>query len=64
MNKKFTLLCTLALALPCAAFLTSIERESATTPRPDFYTVDFFDNYLRENFVLSSGFVGKGNNLL
>ena len=64
MNKKITLLCTLALALPCAAFLTTIERSPMTTPSIDFYHVDFFDNYLRENFTLSSGYSGKGNNLL
>lgn len=28
------------------------------------YLVDFFNNYKREQFTLSSGFVGKGNNLL
>lgn len=28
------------------------------------YHVDFFNNYLREDFVLSSGYKGKGNNLL
>ena len=28
------------------------------------YNVDFFNNYLREDFILSSNFSGKGNNLI
>ena len=36
----------------------------ATEPLHAVYTVDFFNNYLREEFTLSTGFKGRGNNLL
>ena len=66
MNKKLRRACTFGLALSCMTFFTScgVLEANATTPEVQTYYVDFFNNYLREEFTLSSGFVGKGNNII
>ena len=62
MNKKvlfFGSLLLTALILPLASVThTSAKADSKT------YHVDFFNNYLREEFKLSTGFTAKGNNVL
>ena len=65
MNKKFILLPVLGIALTSAVALGALSHGVfATQPERYTYTVDFFNNYLREDFELSNGTKGKGNNLL
>ena len=65
MNKKMKLITTLGLALSCATILTvGAISEGVFADMEKTYLVDFFDNYNREEFTLSSGYIGKGNNLL
>ena len=66
MNKKLRLAFTLGLALSCTTFFVSnvAGQSVASGESIQRYLVDFFENYLREDFTLSSGYVGKGNNLL
>ena len=66
MNKKLRIACTFGLALSCTTFFAScaVIKANATEPETKTYYVDFFNNYLREEFTLSSGFVGKGNNII
>ena len=60
MNNKFKLLVILTATLVLSAFNTfALNAEGSNT-----HHVDFFNNYLREEFELSNGFKGKGNNLL
>ena len=64
MNKKI-LLPIVGLAIVSAvAFSAAYNMILATSPSVHTYQVDFFNNYLREDFVLSNGTKGKGNNLL
>ena len=64
MNKKI-LLPIVGLAIVSAvAFSAASNMLLATQPSLHTYQVDFFNNYLREDFVLSNGTKGKGNNLL
>ena len=64
MNKKI-LLSIVGLAIVSAvAFGAASNMLLATSPSLHTYQVDFFNNYLREDFVLSNGTKGKGNNLL
>ena len=66
MNKKVRSILTFGLAISCTSFFAScaVQKAEALDPAPDLVYVDFFDNYLREEFTLSSGFAGKGNNLI
>ena len=58
---KLKLLGLVALSLSCiSATIRPIEAE----PSFDGYIVDFFNNYLREDVVLSNGTYAKGNNVL
>ena len=65
MNKKLILLPILGLTLSASiAIGVTAHSVYATSPSRRTFTVDFFNNYLREEFTLSNGFTGKGNNLL
>ena len=66
MNKKITFLATLGLTLSCAFALTNnINKLTAQEEAGSvIHYVDFFNNYKREEFELSNGFKGKGNNLI
>ena len=66
MNKKIRLGCTLGLALACTTFVAcnSTPHALSAWTFEDYYLVDFFENYQREDFTLSSGFIGRGDNLL
>ena len=64
MSKK-VLLPVLALALTSSVtFGVVMHANYATEPQLRTYQVDFYNNYLREEFTLSNGTKGKGNNLL
>ena len=64
MNKKL-LLPILGLTLTCSVAVGVISHTVfAYSPVPHTYHVDFFNNYLREEFTLSNGQKGKGNNLI
>ena len=63
MNKKIRLLTILGLAFSFAALATSNVKRTSAQYYGQYY-VDFFNNYLREEFTLSNGTTGKGNNLL
>ena len=64
MNKKI-LLPVIGLSLITAVAVGTVSHIAlAYSPVTPTYTVDFFNNYLREDFTLSNGFQGKGNNLL
>ena len=65
MNKKTRIIVAAILATSCsAALLTGLGIKAAYASSENTYLVDFYDNYLREDFTLSNGFTGKGNNLL
>ena len=68
MNKKSHILVLVGLVVSSAALIaTNInarEVKALTDEQPVYYHVDFFSNYLREEFTLSNGTTGKGNNLL
>ena len=63
MNKKI-LLPIVGLSIVSAVAFGAAANIALAYYTPTSYTVDFFNNYLREDFVLSNGFQGKGNNLL
>ena len=63
MKKKIRLLTILGLAFSFAALATSNVKRTSAWYYGQCY-VDFFNNYLREEFTLSNGTTGKGNNLL
>ena len=64
MNKKL-LLPVLGLTLTSVVAVGVISHGVyATQPQVHTYIVDFFNNYQREEFTLSNGQKGKGNNLL
>ena len=65
MNKKLILLPIVGLTLSSVIALSVVSHGVyATDPARRSFTVDFYNNYLREDFVLSNGTKGKGNNLL
>ena len=65
MNKKLVMLPLACIALSCALTIgVTSHSVYATEPLMNTYIVDFFNNYLREDFVLSNGTKGKGNNLI
>ena len=63
MSKKL-LLPVIGLALCSIVTVNAFRSVSATSPVQPTCKVDFFNNYLREEFTLSNGTKGKGNNLL
>ena len=63
MNKKI-LLPIVGLSIVSAVAFGAAANIALAYYTPTTYTVDFFNNYLREDFTLSNGFQGKGNNLL
>ena len=64
MNKKI-LLPILGLTLTGVVAIGVVSHAVyATEPQVHTYIVDFFNNYQREEFTLSNGQKGKGNNLL
>ena len=64
MNKKLLLpIVGIALSSSIAVGVVS-HAVYANSPVQPTYNVDFFNNYLREDFVLSNGMKGKGNNLI
>ena len=63
MSKKY-ILPIIGLALCSAVAIGVAHAVYATEPQMLTYQVDFFNNYLREEFTLSNGTKGKGNNLL
>ena len=60
--KNIKLLGLVALSLSCIS--ATVAPIKNTEPSFDGYTVYFFNNYLREEFTLSNGTKGKGDNLL
>ena len=64
MNKKLRLGCTLGLALSCTLVAACNAYKNVSAEPITTCFVDFFDNYLREEFVLSSGYSGRGNNII
>ena len=67
MNKKSKLFATLGLTISCGlamAFSSQISGLKASPMEVSSCHVDFFNNYLREDFELSNGTKGKGNNLI
>ena len=65
MNRKFKILALTGLIISSAAMVaTSVYGQEVKAVEDKLYYVDFFDNYLREEFTLSNGFIGKGNNLI
>ena len=66
MNKKLRIVQAGLVVTACSlAFFSSMNmKANVTKADAKIYHVDFFNNYLREEFTLSSGFKGKGNNLL
>ena len=67
MNKKIKLLALLGIVISCGASIAVSQdkaRITADESAPTMHRVDFFNNYLRQDFVLSNGTKGKGNNLL
>ena len=66
MNKKI-LFPILGIALSVAVAVPVTYQATYATPpepNPSALYVDFFNNYLREEFTLSNGAKGKGNNLI
>ena len=62
---KKALLPVIGLALTGVVALgVAMHANYATQPQARTFQVDFFNNYLREEFELSNGTKGKGNNLL
>ena len=65
MNKKIKLFLTLGVVASFTAILSLQTQERAPLQADNTsYYVDFFNNYLREDFILSNGFIGKGNNII
>ena len=63
MSKKY-LLPVIGLALCSVVAIGAAHAVFATEPQMHTYQVYFFNNYLREEFTLSNGTKGRGNNLL
>ena len=65
MKNKIKIIALTGLILSSAALVvTSVRTIETKAANEEQYYVDFFDNYLREDFVLSSGYAGKGNNII
>ena len=65
MKNKIKLIGTLGLSIACAAIVIgTAQRLSPNNAWFKLYYVDFFNNYLREDFELSDGTKGKGNNIV
>ena len=64
MNKKLKIFAVIGATLGMSAVLVSNAHTANYAWYGDERVVDFFDNYLREEFTLSNGFQGRGNNLL
>ena len=65
MNKKIKLFATLGLIVSFSSILVlEAQRTQKAQADNSSYHVDFFNNYLREDFALSNGFLGKGNNII
>ena len=61
MSKKLKLFTIIGVALSSLLAACNAKSVAANSPTPITHHVDFFDNYLREDFVLSNGTKGKGN---
>ena len=65
MKNKIKLIGTFGLSIACAAIVIgTAQRLSPNSAWFKLYYVDFFNNYLREDFELSDGTKGKGNNII
>ena len=65
MNKRTRIFSHLGILLTSLFALTTlINVKAASASEGKVYLVDFFSNFDREDFTLSSGYIGKGNNLL
>ena len=64
MSKKLKLFTIIGVALSSLLIGCTAKNVAADESAPLMHRVDFFNNYLREDFVLSNGTKGKGNNLL
>lgn len=64
MSKKLKLFTIIGVALSSLLISCAAKNVAADESAPLMHRVDFFNNYLREDFVLSNGTKGKGNNLL
>ena len=64
MFKNIKLLALLGLSLPCMGFAMVANAEAEPIAANATYRVNFYNNYQRQEFTLSNGFKGKGNNLL
>ena len=64
MSKKLKLFTIIGVALSSLLIGCTAKNVVADESAPLMHRVDFFNNYLREDFVLSNGTKGKGNNLL
>ena len=63
MNKKIVIFPIALVSLLSVSVLSTIGTNLIKADET-IYHVDFYDNYLRQEFVLSSGYKGIGNNLL
>ena len=65
MNKSVKLITALGMVVSCASLL-AVNAHQSELKAEEIQTcfVDFFNNYLREEFTLSNGFNGKGNNII
>ena len=65
MNKNiFKPFLIIGLSLSPLAVLPMVSGSLLKAEEAKVYHVDFFSNYLRQDFVLGSGRSGKGNNIL
>ena len=65
MNKKAKIFTIIGAALTCAAVAVGTSVHFAMVyADTNTCLVDFFNNYAREEFELSNGFAGKGDNLI
>lgn len=64
MNKHVKLLTTIGLALSLGVLASCDVASEAKATTIRSYIVDFFNNYLREDFTLSSGLEARGNNII
>lgn len=65
MNKKIKLFATLGLIVSFSSILVlEAQRTQKAEADNSSYYVDFFYNYLRQDFALSNGFAGVGNNII